>query len=190
MKTLVVVDYQFDFYDPAGTLHVERGEEFGERIAAVMPEYDNIVFTLDWHPADHCSFVENGGPWPEHCVQYTPGAGIAPLLVKTAVKLGKNVTLYKKGYVASFEEYGAFAELTDAEQQRCIEGTAPKEYFEASEEIDVCGLAAGFCVDNTVLNLIAAGYGPKVAILADCTGKLCSEEAFQTFVAEHDIRVI
>lgn len=190
MKTLVVVDYQFDFYDPAGTLHVEHGETFGERIAAVMPEYDHIVFTLDWHPVDHCSFVNNGGPWPEHCMQYTPGAGIAPLLLKRAAALGKNVTFYKKGYCADSEEYGAFAELTDPTQVRCTEGTAPRDYFEASDEIHVCGLAAGFCVDHTVLNLIAAGYGPKVAILADCTGKLCTEEAFRTFVSDHHIRVI
>ena len=189
MKTLVIVDYQFDFYDPAGSLHVEHGEEFMERIAALMPAYDNIVFTFDWHPANHCSFTENGGPWPVHCVQYTVGAGIAPQLVTTAAALGKNVTFYKKAYSPDMEEYGAFAELTDASQQRLFEGNEPRAYFDASDVIDVCGLAAGYCVNETVLNLIAGGYGPKVSILADCTGKLCTEEAFDSFVKEHGIRV-
>ena len=190
MKTLVIVDYQFDFYDPAGTLHVEHGEDFAERIAAIMPQYDNIVFTLDWHPVGHCSFKENGGLWPEHCVQYTPGAGIHPLLVKTAVEEGKNITIYRKGFAVDFEEYGAFVELVDPTQERYTTGTAPREYFDASEQIDVCGLAAGYCVDQTVLNLLAAGYGPKVAIIADCTGKLCTEEDFQSFITEHAIRLV
>ena len=27
-----------------------------------------ILFVRDHHPADHCSFKEQGGPWPPHCV--------------------------------------------------------------------------------------------------------------------------
>ena len=33
-----------------------------------------VAATRDWHPPDHESFSEQGGPWPVHCVQGTPGA--------------------------------------------------------------------------------------------------------------------
>lgn len=190
MKTLVIVDYQFDFYDPAGTLHVEHGEDIVDCIAAAMPAYDNIVFTLDWHPYNHCSFVQQGGPWPEHCVQYTPGAGIHPLLIKTAITTGKNITIYRKAFYPDFEEYGGFIECVDPTQQRYTTGTPPKDFFDISDEIAVCGLAAGYCVDETVLNLIRAGYGPKVVLLSDGIGKLCTEEQFQSFITANGLRVI
>ena len=39
---------------------------------------DLVVATRDWHPPGHASFQTQGGPWPEHCVQGTPGAQINP----------------------------------------------------------------------------------------------------------------
>ena len=36
-----------------------------------------VYATRDWHPADHCSFHAQGGPWPAHCVAGTPGAEFA-----------------------------------------------------------------------------------------------------------------
>lgn len=75
-RLLVVVDVQRDFFDPAGSLYVSGSEALPEKIAAIAPEYDAVVFTLDWHPGDHCSFKDLGGIWPSHCVAYTQGAGL------------------------------------------------------------------------------------------------------------------
>ncbi len=33
-----------------------------------------ILATRDWHPPNHCSFTEQGGPHPTHCVQGSRGA--------------------------------------------------------------------------------------------------------------------
>ena len=41
--------------------------------------------TRDWHPPDHGSFAEQGGTWPPHCVQGTPGAELHPALDRARV---------------------------------------------------------------------------------------------------------
>ena len=52
-KVLVVVDVQKDFYHPEGALYVKGGEVLPERIAKVIPEFDDVIFTVDWHPYNH-----------------------------------------------------------------------------------------------------------------------------------------
>jgi nicotinamidase/pyrazinamidase len=78
---LIVVDLQNDFL-PGGALAVPHGEEviapLNHYIAAFAARGLPVFATRDWHPLNHCSFKENGGPWPVHCVQNTPGAAFAP----------------------------------------------------------------------------------------------------------------
>lgn len=189
MKTLIIVDYQYDFYHPLGGLYVAGGETLEDKIAAIMPQYDHIIFTLDWHPTTHCSFASNGGPWPEHCVQYSCGAGISKVLLKAAADSGATVTFYQKGFRPEEEEYGAFAELLHPEQQRHTDGQEPRALFVASHEIAVCGLAGGFCVNQTIENLIHAGYHDRIVLLRDCTGLICTPAEFQQFLADNHVAV-
>ena len=74
-KVLIIVDPQNDFI--TGTLAVNGAKEkmlkLTEYIAMNSMNYDNIMVTLDSHPEDHCSFKENGGIWPKHCVMYNNG---------------------------------------------------------------------------------------------------------------------
>ena len=76
MNVLVVVDVQRDFFDPSGALYVDGSEVLPEKIAQLAGNYDAVIFTLDWHPSDHCSFTSQGGIWPSHCVAFTQGAGL------------------------------------------------------------------------------------------------------------------
>ena len=80
-RALVIVDFQNDF-TPGGALAVPHGDEIAERINALAAsgDYELVVATRDWHPADHGSFAEQGGPWPVHCVAGTPGAQLHPAL--------------------------------------------------------------------------------------------------------------
>jgi len=39
-----------------------------------------VVKTRDAHPAAHCSFAEQGGIWPPHCVAGTHGAELHPAI--------------------------------------------------------------------------------------------------------------
>ena len=74
-EALVIIDFQNDF-TPGGALAVPQGDEIAGRVRelAGSDRFGLVVATRDWHPADHGSFVEQGGPWPPHCVQGTPGA--------------------------------------------------------------------------------------------------------------------
>ena len=59
MKTaLLIVDVQNDFL-PGGALAVPGGDGVIPVINDLMPEYDLVVATQDWHPADHGSFAAN-----------------------------------------------------------------------------------------------------------------------------------
>ena len=79
---LIIVDYQNDFTRRDGALSVPAGEEVAEHINALAAsgDYDLVVATRDWHPPDHGSFAAQGGIWPVHCVQGTPGAELHPAL--------------------------------------------------------------------------------------------------------------
>ena len=80
---LLIVDVQNDFL-PGGSLSVPHGDE----VVPVLNHWIDLfreralpVFaTRDWHPADHCSFVAQGGPWPPHCVVGTAGARFSEAL--------------------------------------------------------------------------------------------------------------
>ena len=77
-------------YRPA---QVVPNSEIVGPINDLMPDFDAVVLTQDWHPHDHTSFAANHpgaapfsqvqmpyGPqvlWPAHCVIGTPGAGVS-----------------------------------------------------------------------------------------------------------------
>jgi nicotinamidase/pyrazinamidase len=86
-RALIVVDYQNDFNPPDGALAVPEGDTIAPRIneLARSGDYDLVVATRDWHPPDHGSFTEQGGIWPVHCVQGTPGAELHPGLDRDAL---------------------------------------------------------------------------------------------------------
>ena len=92
-KILIVVDYQYDFFHPEGSLYVPGGEKLQEKIEKIIPNFDGVIFTKDCHPANHCSFKEQGGLWPAHCVMDTVGCGIPASMFK----LCKNYTVEAKG---------------------------------------------------------------------------------------------
>src|SRR5437660_12810313 len=86
-EALVIVDYQRDFTPPEGALAVPGGDEIAERLneLAADDRYDLVIATRDWHPPDHGSFADQGGPWPVHCVQGTPGAELHPALDRARI---------------------------------------------------------------------------------------------------------
>src|SRR5690348_12260677 len=74
---LLLVDVQNDFL-PGGSLAVPHGDEVIPPLNRLIQSFSRrslpIFATRDWHPAEHCSFREQGGPWPPHCVAGTQGA--------------------------------------------------------------------------------------------------------------------
>lgn len=81
-KILLIVDPQVDFI--SGSLAVEGAKEKMDALASALQngeiDCDYVMVTKDFHPSNHCSFKENGGQWPPHCVKGTTGSCIyAPL---------------------------------------------------------------------------------------------------------------
>ena len=150
---LVVVDLQRDFL-PGGALAVPRGDE----VVPVMNKYIRlfqekglpIIATRDWHPPDHCSFKDQGGPWPPHCVRGTPGAQFAP-----GLELPQDVIIISKATSRDQEAYSGF-QGTDLDER--LRELGVKRLF-------IGGLATDYCVLATVKDALKLGYG--VCLLLD-----------------------
>ena len=148
-RALVIVDFQNDFTPPDGALAVPDGDAIADRVndLARSGDFDLVVATRDWHPADHGSFAAQGGPWPEHCVQGTRGAELHPSLDRALVDV-----VVDKGQDPETEGYSAFeaTKLDDLLREREV------------DHVTVVGLATDYCVKNTVLDALRGGFGVTV----------------------------
>lgn len=180
VKTLVVVDVQRDFYDPSGSLYVTGSEVLPEKIAALAGEYDAVVFTLDWHPGNHCSFKEEGGIWPKHCVQNTVGAGLPDCFTPILSDPGR-FRIFLKGTQQDKEQYGAFETAEEIDP-------VILSWFDSSEEIDVCGIAGDYCVKESTSNLLNFVPAEKVTMLLDCIRSIDDGTALKDFVEEKGLK--
>ena len=144
--TLIVVDLQYDFYSPSGTLCVQGGHDAANKIKEMILNGNdligNVIFTVDWHPSNHCSFKENGGQWPMHCVQYSQGAAIHSSVLNAVIGMEIPYKVYCKGEDSKKEEYGAFSKYME---QLDIEA----HY----DNLVVCGIAGDYCVLETLKNI-------------------------------------
>jgi nicotinamidase/pyrazinamidase len=151
---LVVVDVQNDFC-PGGALAVPGGDSIipvlNRAISAFRRSCLPLVFTRDWHPRNHCSFKEQGGIWPRHCVARTLGAGFHPRL-----EVPRGSIVVSKATKPDSEAYSGF-QGTDLEKRLKKLGV---------EELYVCGLATDYCVKQTALDGLAAGF--DVYVMTDC----------------------
>jgi nicotinamidase/pyrazinamidase len=145
---LVIVDFQNDF-TPGGALAVPDGDEIAPRVDALARsgEFDLVVATRDWHPPDHGSFAAQGGPWPVHCVQGTPGAELHPGLDRALVDV-----VVDKGQDPATEGYSGFEATRLAELLR----------ERGVDHVTVVGLATDYCVKNTALDALREGFGVTV----------------------------
>jgi nicotinamidase/pyrazinamidase len=147
-RGLIIVDFQNDF-TPGGALAVDEGDTIAGRIdeLARSGDYEFIVATRDWHPPDHGSFAAQGGPWPEHCVQGSPGAELHPALDRGLID-----AVVDAGQEPELEGYSGFEE-TDLEELL-------REHN--IDEVMVVGLATDYCVKHTALDALRKGFGVTI----------------------------
>ena len=175
MKALIVVDIQIDFC-PGGALAVQEGDLIVPLVNRVREDYDLVVFTQDWHPADHQSFAANhpgkkigdlidldGLPqvlWPVHCVQETVGAKFHPSLdIRSTDKV------FRKGTDPRVDSYSAFFDNA----HRKSTGLADYLRGRRVTRLSLCGLATDYCVKFSALDAIQEGF--QVAVLSQlCRG--------------------
>jgi nicotinamidase/pyrazinamidase len=158
----VVVDVQKDFCR-GGTLAISQTDEIipvlNEWIEAAGKVGAQIIFSRDWHPADHVSFREEGGRWPRHCVQGSDGARFHPQLhVPAAAQIISKGTKRLKDSYSAFDGTGLAAELRSHDVQRVWIG----------------GLAQDVCVRATALDARAAGF--EAHLIANATRPVDPQE--------------
>lgn len=143
---LIVVDVQRDFL-PGGALGVPQGDQvvpvLNRYIALFGQAGLPVVFTRDWHPADHCSFRAQGGPWPPHCVAASEGAAFASGLDVPAA-----ATVISKATTAEVDAYSGFQNTGLADWLR----------RHGCRRLFIGGLATDYCVLATVRDALAEGF--------------------------------
>lgn len=173
MKALLVVDVQNDFL-PGGALAVPDGDAVVPLINGIMPRYELVVATQDWHPAEHQSFasqhlghaagdvIDLAGVsqilWPDHCVQHGTGASFA-----SGLDVARFDHVVRKGDDPAIDSYSGFFD----NDHRKATGLAAYLRDKGVEAVDVCGLALDYCVKFTVLDAVSQGF--RTTLLVDAT---------------------
>ena len=170
MNALILVDIQNDFL-PTGALPVPRGDEVIPVANQLMPDFDLVIATQDWHPRDHGSFASqhpgrkpfevvdlHGLPqvlWPEHCVQGSRGAEFAP-----GLDVQRITKVFPKGTDATIDSYSGFFDNGHRK------ATGLGDYLKSRGVTDVCvlGLATDYCVKFTALDARALGLNVTLAV--------------------------
>lgn len=149
----IVVDVQRDFCEGGALAAADTASlltPLKECIDAARQAGAVIVYTRDWHPANHSSFKPNGGLWPVHCVAETEGAQLMPPLRALA-----NDLMIHKGVGAKGAGYSGF-ESTGLDERLKSLGVS---------RIAVSGIATEYCVRATALDGLKAGF--ETVLLTD-----------------------
>ena len=165
---LIIIDLQLDFC-PGGALAVAGGDEILPRVNAAMDDFDTVILTQDWHPADHSSFAANhpaAAPfsevqmpygrqtlWPVHCVQGTAGAAFHPDLRTDPAQM-----VLRKGFWSAIDSYSALFE-NDHLTPTGLDGYLRSRGI---KNLTFTGLALDYCVAFSALDAARLGYGVTV----------------------------
>ena len=167
-RMLLIVDPQTDF--TTGALATAQGPAAMDYLAKALREgawenYSWIIVTQDAHPTNHCSFKEQGGVFPPHCVAGTEGAAVYPPLQQVLSEISANVIdihYMQKGDLPEKEEFSIFQnEHSGAKLRNTIEDLG-------FEGIDICGIATDYCVYETTKDLMAFYPAKQIRIVTNC----------------------
>lgn len=161
-RVLLIIDAQYDFM-PGGSLAVTDGDKIIPVINALIPKFDLIIFTQDWHPEGMEAFSsshegkkpfeqyinslgETDTLWPDHCVQDTHGAEIHEGI--DISKITGDFYFFKKGMDKNKHPYSGFG----------AEGL--KEFLDEKgvTKVFIVGLALDYCVKDTAIDSAMAGF--------------------------------
>ncbi|MFB9135390.1 bifunctional nicotinamidase/pyrazinamidase [Vibrio olivae] len=166
-KTLLLVDVQNDF-SPTGALPVPEGDQIVSVINRLLPHFEHVIATQDWHPAGHASFASVHGKnpgevidlngiaqimWPDHCVQGSFGAEFIEQLNTDAIE-----HVVQKGTDQAIDSYSGFFD-----NQR-LQATGLSDYLrrQGLTDVYIVGLATDYCVKFTALDSAEQGFNTWV----------------------------
>lgn len=189
---------QKDFMDLEGSaLPVEGSskiiEPINEFISRLRPnEYEGVLFTQDWHTADHIEYQPDGEPFPKHCVEDTEGAKLS---VVTAI-VPRPIPLYylHKNMFDMWGEDSVKIMPSDIVTKQNFEATQRDKFFkdlkDRVDEIEVIGVTSDVCCNFAIGGAVKAGF--KVTVYGDLVKGLF-REIDQVLVEDHkgsDITVV
>lgn len=168
MQALIIVDVQNDFL-PGGALEVKDGDKIIPYINELQNNFNLVIATQDWHPANHKSFAinhpnKNIGEfinlnglqqilWPVHCVQNSKGAEFAETLNQEKIE-----KIFVKGTKPQIDSYSGY--FDNGKKQ----STGLQDYLKSKSvnKVVVVGLAADYCVKFTALDAVNLGFEVEV----------------------------
>ncbi|KAJ8917476.1 hypothetical protein NQ315_005523 [Exocentrus adspersus] len=219
ISALLVIDVQNDFI--CGTLDIrncpakQNGEEIIQPINNLLEkiDFDAVFYSLDWHPSDHVSFLDNinlrklheTSPVPAEKVQLYDTVlfdGDPPMpqrlwprhcvqntwgseLHKDLKVVDSAVKIYK-GTNPEVDSYSAFwdnSKLTDTKLEAQLK-------MRNITDVYVCGVAYDVCVGATAVDAISSGF--RTILLDDCcrgVDLLDIEKTKNTVIKNHGVVV-
>ena len=148
---------------------VADGDAIIPVINSIQGNYDLVVATQDWHPADHGSFASvhpDSKPfetidlhgleqvlWPDHCVQGTMGARLSDHLDIRQIE-----AVFRKGTDPTIDSYSGF--FDNGKRKRT--GLAGYLHDRGITAVSVCGLAADYCVYFTAMDALQLGFETRI----------------------------
>lgn len=191
MKVLIIIDAQNDFM-PGGSLAVPQGDEIIPVINQILPQFELVIATQDWHPENHISLAKNHlgknefesiqvegikqTLWPAHCIQNTSGADFHKDLQTEKIE-----AIFRKGTHPMIDSYSGFYDNAH------LKSTGLAGYLQEKQatELYFCGLAADICVSFTVKDALKEGFDSY--LIEDATKALNEEDFAQ---AKRDIQAL
>ncbi|KAF3430782.1 hypothetical protein E2986_00348 [Frieseomelitta varia] len=195
-SAFLIVDVQNDFI--TGSLNIKQcaaqhdGSEVIEPINRLLEtvQFDAVFYSLDWHPMDHVSFIDN-----LHLREVDPSSGISkeaaqvydtitfrgPPLLKQRLwprhciqdswgaelhkdlKIVDNAIKIYKGTNPEVDSYSVFWD-----NKKMMETSLSSQLQEKSAtDIYICGLAYDVCVGATAIDALTNGY--RTILIDDCS---------------------
>lgn len=155
----IVVDMLYDFID--GSMACGNAENAVAEVIKYINAHpdEKVVYVCDSHPADHSSFVNEGGIWPSHCVQGTRGAEIHKSfytdVINPSNRPDENRNIFRKGRTRNEEQYSGFESVNINELllKDCV-----------GKDLIISGIATEYCVKNTLLEFLNAGSNIELLV--------------------------
>ncbi len=161
---LLVIDVQNDFCT-GGALAVPDGEAVVALINDLMPQFNTVVATQDWHPQAHSSFASSHAGaepfstttmpygeqtlWPDHCIQGSDGAQFHPDLNLQSLQC-----IVRKGFRTEVDSYSAFYE-NDKSTSTGLSGLLRERDI---KRVICVGLAFDYCVRFSAEDASSEGF--------------------------------
>lgn len=169
-KALIIVDVQNDFC-PGGALAVPEGDQVVAPINKLIDKANRenwlVVATRDWHPRETIHFVEFGGKWPVHCVEFTEGAKFHPdlafkeLTAISGLTVGESVIIVSKGRGENENAYSGFDGSSRFVGDHDLNITRSLSQILGRYKIThlyIGGLATDYCVKATAFDAIRLDF--------------------------------